>query len=399
MNLFAKAAHAPTMTLRIDPSLVAALPDVATAAIGALRPLRRIVDEVMRDLRIPKSIVGLLNHPTTFDSSRTQALLKDSGIRVPRLEDYAWRLWDFWERQLDPDLFRDKSLSGAVKDRIVLITGGSSGIGRATAIKIADAGAHVVIVARDPEKLDHTREEITSRGGKVSTYSADIADPEACNRVIGQILRDHERVDILINNAGRSIRRAIENSYNRLHDFERLMRLNYFAAVQVTLGILPSMVARGSGHVISISSIGVLSNAPRFAGYNASKAALEAFSRCAAAEYSDRGVRFSVINMPLVRTPMVAPTRIYQQFSLITPEEAAGIVCEAIIYQPQRLATRLGLFAQVVGLLAPKVAEIIMNESFKMYPESEAAGGAQGSDTKPPPEAIAFASIMKGIHW
>jgi NAD(P)-dependent dehydrogenase (short-subunit alcohol dehydrogenase family) len=399
LNLFAKAAHAPTMTLRIDPSLLAALPDVAGAAMGALRPLRRIVDEVMRDLRIPRSIVGLLNHPTIFDSTRAQALLKEAGIRVPRLEDYAWRLWDYWERQLDPDLFRDKSLSGAVKDKVILITGGSSGIGRATAIKVADAGAHVVIVARDPEKLDRTREDIASRGGKVSTYSADIAEPEACERVIAQILREHERVDILINNAGRSIRRAIENSYNRLHDYERLMRLNYFAAVQVTLGILPSMVARGAGHVISISSIGVLSNAPRFAGYNASKAALEAFSRCAAAEYSDRGVRFTVINMPLVRTPMVAPTRIYQQFSLISPEQAADIVCEAIIYHPQRLATRLGIFAQVVGLLTPKVSEIIMNESFKMYPESEAAGGAQGSDTKPSTEALAFASIMKGIHW
>jgi short-subunit dehydrogenase len=399
MNHFAKAAHAPTMTLRIDPSLLAALPDIAGAAMGALRPLQRIVDEVMRDLRIPKSIAGLLNHPTVFDSTRAQALLKEAGIRVPRLEDYAWRLWDYWERQLDPDLFRDKSLSGAVKGKVVLITGGSSGIGRATANKVADAGAHVVIVARDPEKLDATREEIKSRGGKVSTYSADIADAEACEKVIAQIVREHEHIDILINNAGRSIRRAIENTYGRLHDYERLMRLNYFAAVQVTLGILPSMVARGAGHVISISSIGVLSNAPRFAGYNASKAALEAFSKCAAAEYSDRGVRFTIINMPLVRTPMVAPTRIYQQFSLISPEQAADIVCEAIIYHPQRLATRLGIFAQVVNFLTPKIAEIIMNESFKMYPESEAAGGTRGSDTKPSAEAIAFASIMKGIHW
>ncbi len=177
------------------------------------------------------------------------------------------------------------------------------------------------------------------------------------------------------------------------------MRINYFAAVRVTLGLLPAMLAHGKGHVISISSIGVLSNAPRFSGYNASKAALEAFTRCAGAEYSDRGVQFTVINMPLVRTPMVAPTKIYQQLPLITAQEAADIVCEAIIRQPEHLATRLGIFAKLVNLFAPKLGEIVMNESFKMFPESEAAGGKAVADSRPSPEAVAFASIMRGLHW
>ena len=154
---------------------------------------------------------------------------------------------------------------------------------------------------------------------------------------------EHGHVDILINNAGHSIRRAIENTYDRLHDYERLMRINYFAAVRVTLGLLPAMVRHGAGHVISISSIGVLTNAPRFAGYNASKAALEAFSRCAAAEYTERGIRFTVLNMPLVRTPMAAPTSIYQQFPLLEPEQAATIVCDAIVRKPERVATPLGV--------------------------------------------------------
>jgi NAD(P)-dependent dehydrogenase (short-subunit alcohol dehydrogenase family) len=151
--------------------------------------------------------------------------------------------------------------------------------------------------------------------------------------------------------------------------------------------------------VINISSIGVLSNAPRFAAYNASKAALESFSRCAAAEYSERGVRFTVINMPLVRTPMVAPTRIYEQFPLIQADEAADMICEAIIHQPKRVATRLGVFAQLMNLFAPRIAEIIMSEGFRMFPESQAAGGSEPASTRASPEMIAFASLMRGVHW
>jgi NAD(P)-dependent dehydrogenase (short-subunit alcohol dehydrogenase family) len=281
----------------------------------------------------------------------------------------------------------------------VLVTGGSSGIGRATALKLADAGAHVLIVARDEDKLARVREDITSRGGRVSTYSCDIADPQACDAFIKLLLAEHEHVDVLINNAGRSIRRAIEHTYERMHDYERLLRINFLAAVRLTLGLLPAMVRRGAGHVINISSIGVLSNAARFAGYNASKAALEAFSRCAGAEYSERGVRFTVINMPLVRTPMVAPTRIYEQFPLIQPEQAADLVCEAIIHQPLRLATRLGVLAQLIGLFAPRIGEIIMSESFKMFPESEAAVGSEKGAARASPEMVAFASLMRGIHW
>jgi NAD(P)-dependent dehydrogenase (short-subunit alcohol dehydrogenase family) len=399
VNIFARAAHAPTMTLRLEPSLLAALPHLAAAGGEVIRPLRRMVDQVLRELGLPQVIIGLLNHPTIFDARRAQALLEPAGIRVPRLEDYAWRLWDHWERQLDPDLYRDRSLRGSVAGKKVLITGGSSGIGRATALKLADAGAELIIVARDSAKLAGVREEIEARGGRVSTYSCDIGDAAACDGFIATLLSEHGHVDVLINNAGHSIRRAIEHTYDRFHDYERLMRINYFAAVRVTLGLLPAMVKNGGGHVISISSIGVLSNAVRFAGYNASKAALEAFSRCAGAEYSERGVRFTVINMPLVRTPMVTPTRIYEQFPLIQPAQAADLVCEAIIHQPQRLATRLGIFAQLVGMFAPRIGEVIMSESFRMFPDSAAAGGTPEGSTRASPEMIAFASLMRGIHW
>ncbi len=399
LNVFAEAGHAPTMTLRLEPSLMAALPQLAHAVTAALAPVGRIVDQLLRDLGIPKAVVGLFNYPTRFDAARAQGLLRGSGIGVPRLEDYAWRLWDYWERHLDPSLFKEQNLRRAVSGRTVLITGGSSGIGRATALKLAEAGARVLIVARDPDKLAGVEAEIRARGGDIGTYRCDIADPADCQRFIAQLLTEHGHVDILVNNAGRSIRRAIEHTYERLHDYERLMRINYFGAVSVTLGLLPAMVRQRSGHVISISSIGVLSNAARFAGYNASKAALEAFSRCAAAEYRDRGLHFTVVNMPLVRTPMVAPTRIYEQFPLISAEQAADLVCDAIVHRPERLATRLGSLALLVEMLAPRLNRAVMSESFRMFPESAAAGGTSPHEGQPSPEMIALASVLRGIHW
>ncbi len=279
-----------------------------------------------------------------------------------------------------------------------MITGGSSGIGRATALQLAKAGGKLLLIARDPEKLESVRKEIEAIGGTATVYSCDIADEPACSRLIAQVLEEHGRVDILINNAGRSIRRAIENTCERFHDYERLMRINYFAAVRLTLGFLPAMVKQGGGHVIGISSIGVLSNAARFAAYNASKAALESFLRCAAAEYAERGVHFTVINMPLVRTPMVEPTRLYQRFPLISPDRAAAMVCDAIIDKPERLATPLGLLARFVELLAPHINTAIMSETFRMFPESEAAGGAPGSDSKVTSDMLALAALLQGIH-
>jgi NAD(P)-dependent dehydrogenase (short-subunit alcohol dehydrogenase family) len=167
-------------------------------------------------------------------------------------------------------------------------------------------------------------------------------------RLRRQVSEEYGGVDILVNNAGRSIRRAIENSFDRFHDFERCMQLNYFAAVRLTMGFLPGMMLKKKGHIINISSIGVLTNAPRFSAYVASKSALEAFSRCAASEFADRGIDFTSINMPLVRTPMIAPTKLYQNVPTLSPEEAADLVVEAIVHKPVRIATRLGIFGQVI---------------------------------------------------
>jgi NAD(P)-dependent dehydrogenase (short-subunit alcohol dehydrogenase family) len=399
LNLFAEAAHAPTMSLRLEPVVLEGLVAGMGAAGAALRLAGgRILRQTLEDLHIPPSIVDLLDYPTVFEPGRAEALLERAGIRVPPLEDYAWRLWDYWERRLDPQPAGGARLAEAVRGKTVLITGGSAGIGRATALKLARAGARVLIVGRDPQKLEQAAAEIRTLGGQVGAYACDITQASACEELIAQVLAEDGHVDILINNAGRSIRRAIEHTYDRFHDYERLMQVNYFGALRLTLALLPSMVARGEGHVISISSIGVLSNVARFAAYNASKAALEAFTRCAAAEYHDRGVRFSVVNLPLVRTAMVAPSRVYERFPLLRPDQAADIVCDAVVRRPQRLATPLGKLAQWVEALAPALNRAFMSETYRLLPESAAAGGSPDAEDRLAPEVLAVAALLQGLR-
>ena len=321
---------------------------------------------------------------------------------MPPLESYAWRLWDYWERHLDPDLFVDRSLKGKVKGKVVVITGGSSGIGLSTAQRVAEAGAITVIVARGEEELFKARDDMKKAGGKVFAYTADLADMADCDRLVQTVLKEHGHVDVLINNAGRSIRRSIELSYDRFHDFERTMQLNYFGSLRLIMGFMPSMTHRRRGHIINISSIGVLANSPRFSAYVASKAALDAFSRCAQGELSGKGISFTTINMPLVKTPMIAPTKMYESVPTLTPDEAADLVVKGIIERPSRIATRLGIFASVINAVAPKAYEVVMSTAFELFPDSAAAKGdkkALRGETQPSNEQIAFAALMRGVHW
>jgi len=407
LAIFSKAAHAPKMNVFVNAALLGFIPKSVKKGLMALAPVRRVYHAVMKDLGLPDDMLTFVNYPTRFDCRETQAALKGSGIECPRLDDYAWRLWDYWERHLDPDLFIDRSLKGAVGGKVVLVTGGSSGIGLAAACKFAEAGAVTIICARGEDKLREAVAEIQAyvkaKGGvdpKVHSYSVDIADEAGCAEFVRRLEAEHGGVDFLINNAGRSIRRAIENSYDRFHDFERTMSLNYFGCLRITMGLLPGMVAKRKGHVVNISSIGVLTNAPRFSAYVASKAALDAWTRCASSEFADQGISFTTINMPLVRTPMIAPTKIYQNVPTLAPEEAADMIAEACVYKPVRIATRLGIFGQVLHALVPRVAQIAMNTSFRMFPDSDAAKGAKGGDKpKLSPEAIALQQMMRGIHF
>jgi len=305
----------------------------------------------------------------------------------------------------------DKSsrLAQAVRNKVVVVTGASSGIGEDCALKLATAGAIVILAARTPQKLAETVARIEQQGGRAFAYACDIADLADCDRFCKTVLENHGHVDILINNAGRSIRRSVKHSFDRFHDFERTMQLNFFGALRLIFGFAPTMLARKQGHIINISSIGVLASPPRFSAYVASKAALDAFSWCAASEFADSNVRFTTVNMPLVRTPMIAPTRLYDAFPALSPDEAAELVMKAVIEKPKRVATGLGLVGAVAQALTPGISEFVLNQAFRLFPDSLAAQGKNGEDGETAAQDLAgnpvalarklFSQVFSGVHW
>lgn len=292
VNIFADAGHTPRFNMRLDTRVFGFIPGFVRTTLAGLPPVKRIVNTLLDDMGLPDSVTMFIDYPTRYDNRETERALEGSGIECPGLADYAPVLWDYWERHLDPDLFVDNSLEGNVGGKVVLITGASSGIGKTSALRLAEAGAHVLLVARSAEKLEETAAEIVALGGKSTIHQADVSDLQDCDRLVAEVLDQHGFVDILINNAGRSIRRSLELSYDRFHDFERTMQINYFGALRLTMGLLPSMSANRKGHVINISSISVLGPSPRFSAYVASKSALDAWTRAAAVEYSDRNALY-----------------------------------------------------------------------------------------------------------
>ncbi len=283
-----------------------------------------------------------------------------------------------------------------VRDKVILITGASSGIGLTTAKKLASAGAHVLLVARTEETLKEVQSEIESQGGKASIFPCDLNDMQAIDEVSQQILDSVDHIDILINNAGRSIRRAVHESIDRFHDFERTMQLNYFGAVRLVLNILPQMMMRKDGQIINISSIGVLANATRFSAYVASKAALDAFSRCLSAEVHSHKIAITSIYMPLVRTPMIAPTKIYNYVPTLSPEQAADLVAYAIVKRPKKIATGLGRLASITYSIAPEINNKLMSIGYNLFPSSSASVGKQ---EKLNWVQRAYARLFPGEHW
>jgi NAD(P)-dependent dehydrogenase (short-subunit alcohol dehydrogenase family) len=374
----------------------------------------------LQRLGLPSSIADWLTWKTRFDTTNTDAALAGSGIALPPLEAYAGVLWDFWRRRLDPAARGSGELGRAVAGRTVMITGASSGIGRATALKVAAVGGIPLLVARGAEALEATKAEIVKAGGTAFVYRADLSDVEDCQRLAKEVLAAHGSVDVLVNNAGRSIRRSVAASTDRFHDFERTMQLNYFGAVALILGLLPPMRARKRGHIVNVSTIGVQTYPPRFSAYVASKAALDAFSRCVASEVHGDGIRLTTVHMPLVRTPMIAPTEMYRSFPTLTPDEAADMICRAIAERPKRVSTPVGMLAQVTAAVAPDVQDRVLNMAYRLFPDSPAAkgeatgserpsepeafvpgatpaGGARGSDLSLP--AKAMVRLLRGIHW
>src|SRR4051794_5133645 len=399
MNQFAKSGHAPQLALRVDKRLTDALPKGVVSMLMQLPPVKEARKSLLADFGIPEEIVDHIALRPQFDTRDTERALKNSGIEVPALEEYSTRLWDYWERNLDPDLFKDRSFEHAVNGRTVVITGASSGIGRAAALKIAKAGGIPLLVSRGAEKLEELKAEIESEGGTAYVYPTDLSDMDAIEESARKMLDDHPAIDMLVNNAGRSIRRSVELSHDRFHDFERTMQLNYFGAIKMTMALLQHMKERRFGHIVNVSSIGAQTNPPRFSAYVASKAALDAWTRVVSSETIGDNITFTTIHMPLVRTPMIAPTKIYDAFPTITPDEAADLVCEAIRAKPKTINTRLGTFGEVAYALAPKAVDQVLHSAYKIFPDSAAAKGKKDEKEKASMEQIAMANLMKGVHW
>lgn len=334
-------------------------------------------DFLLAQMGIPAEVAPHTSFAAEFVSDSTRAQLRGTGLAVPSFDSYAERLWQYWAENLDPNRGRPGDSGDALDGRVVLITGASSGIGLATAHAVAQRGATVLMVARGVDDLQAAAEAVRAEGGVAHAYPCDITDSDGVEDLVAAVLADHGHVDYLVNNAGRSIRRSVVNSTDRMHDFERTMAVNYFGAVRLILALLPSMRARRFGHIVNISSIAVQTKVPRFAAYVASKSALDNFSEIAAVENRDAGITFTSVRMPLVRTPMIAPTDIYRSLPVPDPDRAAAIVVRAIEDRPHRIDTPVGTFAQAVELLMPSVKRTIMHQGFRWFGESHAAQGKQ----------------------
>ena len=264
----------------------------------------------------------------------------------------------------------NQALRERVSGRAVLVTGASSGIGEALAQRLGDAGAKVLLVARSADKLEEMKQAIEARGGVAFVYATDLSSAEDTQRAVEAILADHGQVDVLVNNAGMSIRRSVAKSYDRVHDFERTLSLNFLGAVRLIMGFLPGMLAQKRGQIVNVSTIGVQVNVPRYGAYIASKAALDAFSRVLAVEVLQEGVKVTTIYMPLVKTPMMESTTIYQSFPMRSADGAADLIIEGIVHQPKRVAVPAGNVFEFAYGVAPKTIERVLNAAYQLYPES-----------------------------
>ncbi|HZJ06488.1 MAG TPA: SDR family NAD(P)-dependent oxidoreductase [Nocardioidaceae bacterium] len=267
------------------------------------------------------------------------------------------------------------NLPSPLRGRTVLVTGASSGIGEATALAVAARGAVPLLVARRADELARVAHRIERRGGAAFVYPCDLTDAVAANALVRELLADHGGVDMLVNNAGRSIRRSLALSYDRTHDFERTMAINFLAPVRLILGLLPQMVERRSGHVVNVVTWGVQVKAPKFAAYIASKTALDAFSRIAGRETYGDGVTFTNVRLPLVRTDMIGPTDAYRHSPAMGVDRAAARVVRALEDRPLTINTVVGNVSEVLNLVAPRLSDAISHAGARRFPDSAAAAG------------------------
>ena len=260
----------------------------------------------------------------------------------------------------------DHRLTEAVRDKVVLVTGSSYGIGEATAKRLARAGATVLLVARTADQLNTVADEISTAGGKAHAYPTDLADPAAIEQLVKDVLRDHDHVDVLVSNAGKSIRRSVADSYQRFHDIERTNAVNYLGPAKLVLELLPSMRKRGSGHIVNVSTAGVRTPPmARWSAYLASKGAFDVWLRCIAQEIRHDGVTTSTVYMGLVHTRMSEPTPLLNKLPGLTPEQAADQVCTAVAERPHNITPPFVRPADALGNLFRVPTDRLFEQYFR----------------------------------
>jgi thioester reductase-like protein/short-subunit dehydrogenase involved in D-alanine esterification of teichoic acids len=400
------------------PTLRGSLPGATATPFLRVTGRAKIVRNMAAtQLGIPGEILDVVDLAPTFTATNTAEALRGTGITVPEFATYAPKLWGYWADHLDPDRARRDDPAGPLVGKHVIITGASSGIGRASAIAVAERGATVFALARNAEALDELIAEIRAAGGQAYAFTCDVTDSTSVEHTVKDILGRFGHVDYLVNNAGRSIRRSVIASTDRLHDYERVMAVNYFGAVRMVLALLPHWRERRFGHVVNVSSAGVQANGPKYSAYLPSKAALDAFSDVVATETLSDHITFTNIHMPLVKTPMIVPSRRLNPIPPISAEHAAAMVVRGLVEKPARIDTPVGTLADFGNYVTPKLSRRILHQLYLGYPDSAAARGVTPepstirtpSRPKRPTRAVPSLRVPRpikravrlvpGVHW
>jgi thioester reductase-like protein/short-subunit dehydrogenase involved in D-alanine esterification of teichoic acids len=368
------------------PPVRGALPRSVAAPVLNVRGRAKVLRNMAAtQLGIPAQVLDVVDLAPTFVSEGTRNTLRRAGIHeVPEFAGYAPKLWRYWAEHLDPDRARRDDSTDPLRGRHVIITGASSGIGRASAIAVARRGATVFALARNGEALDGLVAEIRAAGGQAHAFTCDVTDSTSVEATVKDILGRFDHVDYLVNNAGRSIRRSVINSTDRLHDYERVMAVNYFGAVRMVLALLPHWRERRFGHIVNVSSAGVQARNPKYSSYLPSKAALDAFADVVASETLSDHITFTNIHMPLVRTPMIAPSQRLNPVPAISPERAAAMVVRGLVEKPVRIDTPMGTLAEFGNYFAPRTARRFLHQLYLGYPDSAAARGIVPAEAAEP---------------
>lgn len=398
------------------PALRGSLPrSVASSVLKVSGRARVVRNMAATQLGVPAEVLDVVDLMPTFVSDETQKALAGTGIEVPDFASYAPKLWRYWAEHLDPDRARRDDPQGALVGRHVIITGASSGIGRAAAIAVAERGATVFALARNGDALDELVADIRAAGGQAHAFTCDVTDSASVEHTIKDILGRFDHVDYLVNNAGRSIRRSVVNSTDRLHDYERVMAVNYFGAVRMVLALLPHWRERRFGHVVNVSSAGVQARNPKYSSYLPTKAALDAFADVVSTETLSDHITFTNIHMPLVATPMIAPSKRLNPVPAISPERAAAMVVRGLVEKPGRIDTPMGTLAEAGNYFAPRLSRRVLHQLYLGYPDSPAARGVAETPAAQPrrprrpargvpkvgvPKPVKqLARLVPGVHW